>query len=389
MHGNAMQDSHKAKEVAPKVLNVLLLGRTGCGKSTAGNHLISEKGNNAIVQVQEGAVRREWPADVTIGVDQASYPYQSIHFITKERAAETVTQECELMANTITGFRVMDTRGFAPSDTVDPVYLANLQIMREVEAISSKKKLVYHRVLYFLPERNIPERAGGFLQEELEGLWHFYGDTIFRNMVIVVTAHPRSKSIDPDIDNHFEDGAANVVQQIFVEALEKVIHSHEDARLPPCPDIVFIPLRATSESVAAIVRNAQVCERNGIRLKFQKTTCSKCANVIHITRRKGIVSIVGVEIEEGRISIPEKSKCHPAFIPKHTKLAEQFRGPGHTITLRTSRVAERQTAKPVQPSSFSMREERCSNCDHFPNIEGCLRVGEMYQGVRVQHHHDQ
>ena len=301
-----------AEGAALKLLNVLLLGRTGVGKSTTGNKLLNVDGENAANQATEGKLKKECPGMDNGWTLTSSSPMHAC--FNAERGSNSVTQRSEIIVNTEAGF-VVDTRGFAPSYSMRNVFLENLQIMREVTA--SVKGLVLHRILYFLPQRDIPERADGFLQEELAIMWYYFGELVFRNLVIVITAPPRSAAANSNVDTHFGVGATFGVQKIFLEALRNAIHGREDATLSPCPNIVFIRFRASSESVAEIVRDAKVHVPDGIRLDFRKTTCSKCASVIHVRRRRDAASIVGVEVEEGIICIPEESKCHPAFIPKY------------------------------------------------------------------------
>ena len=372
------------------LLNVLLLGKTGRGKSTTGNKLVNADGNNAPNLEAEGKLKREWPPEepaTKVGVDQASVPKRKIRFAA-ETGRKSVTQECAIIANAAAGFRVMDTRGFAPSDFVDTVYLSNLRIIREVVGIASDEEIIFHRVLYFLPERDIPERADGYLQEELQVLWHFYGDKIFKNMAIVMTEHPRSTSTNPNIDEHFGEGTVTKVQETFLEALENAVRVRKDDRVPPCPDIVFIPFRATAESVAEIVRKAKVRDPNGIRLEFRKDTCSKCASVIHIRLRKDTAFIAGADDEEGQIKIPEESKCHPYFIPKYTRALKVVGGVIHLVTLGIPQLLYHILGggNTIWPW-FTNSEEKCAKCECAPKEKGCTKVGDKYLQYEVQHDH--
>ena len=367
--------------VSTWTLDVLLLGSVGKGKSTTGNKLLNVKGtNHATDQVREGALKQVWPTDCDQGNGDVC-----IVFDTKPRVS-SVTQGCKIIANAETGFRVMDTRGFAAYDA-----MGNRQIMQEVVRISTQLGIAFHRVLYFLPERDIPERADGNLQEELAVLWHFYGNSIFKNMVIVMTATPRSTSTSPNIDTEFGEGAVIEVRKIFLEALKKAIHSHEDAKLPPCPDIVFIPLPATADSVAELVRNARIHEPNGIKLEFQETTCSKCGSVIHFRRKIGYAFVAGAdrEVEDEIIRIPEESKCHPALVPKYTKLQKFAGGVGHLATLGIPQGVYRLAGKSdtVWPW-FTNSEEKCEECECAPSVKGCTKVGEMYKCIAVDHDHN-
>ena len=378
------------------MLNVLLLGKTGRGKSTTGNKLINRDGDDPSLWAKDETVKREWPEEPTGENRSDKMSSEPIRFVA-EKSTISVTRGCSIISNTQMGFRVMDTRGFAPSDFTGHVYLANLQIMREVVGITAVKNLRFDRVLYFLPDRDIPERADGYLQEELSVLWHFYGEIVFRNMVIVVTA-PSSKSstrsTNPDLESKFGEGSTEDVKDVFMQAMKQAIDSRENATLPSCPNVVFIPQHATNVSVAKIVRNALALDKDRIKLEFQKTTCSRCASVIHITGRKGNASVAAAEVE-GKIKVPEESTCHPVIIPKYTRLKKVGGGVAHIVTLGIpqgiytayQRFKTGTTGKTLWPW-FKNSEEKCAKCQHAPSVKGCTKIGEKYGSeIVVEHSH--
>lgn len=377
-----------ARSVAvPPKLDVILLGKTGVGKSTTGNKLINADGNNAANQALGGQLKREWPR----GDETNPFPDEPevapLRFDAND-GTQSATRCCAVISNAVTGFRVMDTRGFAPSDVSGNVYRANLQIMREVVRVSTALRLTYNRILYFLPDRDIPTRADGYLQEELAVLWHFFGRTIFKNLVIVVTVVTRSKTKATKLEEEFGEDDAERLRRIFTEALANAIHRREDDDVPPCPPIVFIPPQASSDLAAEIVRNAPICEPTEIKLEFQKTTCCKCASVIHMRREEGGVAIAGVEIKEQKITAPEDTHCHPELVFKHSQLARLVGTGAHIAVLGVGLAIEHQKQKPVWPSFFWPREEMCANCKCEIDVKGCMKVGEMYQGFKVDHHHE-
>ena len=369
------------------MLNVLLLGKTGRGKSTTGNKLINRDGDDPSLWAKDETVKREWPEEPTGKKRSDEMSSEPIRFVA-EKSATSVTRGCSIISNTQTGFRVMDTRGFAPSEFTDNVYRANLQIMREVVGITAVRNLHYDRVLYFLPERDIPERADGYLQEELSVLWHFYGESIFKNMIIVATASPRLKSTNPDLESRFGEGATKEIRDIFMKALKQAIFSRENATPPSCPSIVFIPFRATNATVAKIVRNAVVLDKDGIKLKFQKSTCSKCSSVIRVWKASG-------SKVEKPIKIPEDPKCHPVIIPKYTRLQKVGGGVAHIVTLGIPQgiytayqwIRTGTTGKTLWPW-FTNSEEKCAKCNNSPTVKGCTNIGEKYEQIVVVHSHE-
>ena len=370
------------------VMDVILLGKTGMGKSTTGNKLIGANGNNAKDQALEGILSRSWcPVDDHHHVDRRD-EVLPLSFDASE-GTNSATKGCAVITNKATGFRVMDTRGFAPSDVRTDVYLANLRIVREVVSVSTALGLKFQRVLYFMPEREIPNRADAYLQEELAVLWHFFGNVVFQNMVIVVTVAPRNKTQKTNFVDEFGEPAKKRLKSIFMDALKNAIKTREDAALPCCPTIVFIPPTASNIAVAEIVRNAEVCEPTGINLVFRKTTCCKCASVIYIKRQQDRASIVGVEEEYESIKCPEESHCHPVLIPKHSRVVKIVGTVVHIALLGVVRAYEFWQEERVIPSYFGKTDEKCENCGSAPNIKGCIKVGHMYGELKVVHEHEQ
>lgn len=254
-----------------------MLGKTGQGKSTTGNKLINANGHDADRQAARDDFRVDWPVDA----EHQQQPVVGIPSFEAAQGAQSVTRHCHVITNLATGYRVMDTRGFAPSDSESAANEANLSIIREVVGVSTDIGLAYHRVLYFLPYRDIPERADKYWQDELAVLWHFFGDNVFQNMVIVLTkrarSNPRAARRRPtaNIDDEFGEGAREELQEFFEEALREAIGRREgfEARRPYFPPTVFISSNAAAEDVAEVIRSVNVREPHGINLRFRKSTC--------------------------------------------------------------------------------------------------------------------
>ena len=136
--------------------DILLLGRTGMGKSTTGNKLLGISGG--------------------------------LNCFETGNAGQSVTRECKLLSNEF-NIRVLDTPGFADSQLTRMygVIKSNLHMFRSILRQQEKHDLTFSRVLYFLPCRGPLERADGTLQEEIQVIYEFLGQDVFDIMVIAAT----------------------------------------------------------------------------------------------------------------------------------------------------------------------------------------------------------
>ena len=359
------------------LLDVLLLGKTGQGKSTTGNKLINADGEDAGKQRTHGDLKVDWPEnDETAAGKIPSFEAKA--------GAKSVTNGCRVITNLAEGYRVVDTRGFAPSDVDVAAFKANLEIIRDVVGVTADVGLKYDRVLYFLPFRDIPERADRYWQDELAVLWHYFGVDVLKNMVLVVTKRARKdeterKEPTMKIDDEFGEGAAKEMIEFFEEALKGAIKQREDADVPDCPPVVFLPSNATAEDVAAVVRDVKVGAPEGIELRFRSSTCCKCASVIRYRCEGSGSSATPVEVVENPRQ-QEESTCHPAIIPKYSTLVKIAGGSLHIATLGIPAAVKYtfKWPKKLWPW-FTNSETHCVNCKKAPNESGCITVGATYK----------
>ena len=336
---------------------VMLIGKTGMGKSTTGNKLLNAvtgdnpKGNKWIKQM--------WPQENVGSLKVATNP-----------AAASVTKNCSLMGTMDGEIRVLDTEGFAGSDSED-VHRGNLQVARAIAGVSEALDLSYDRVIYFLPVRGKLEKADRSIQDEIEVMWHYFGDGIFQNMVVATTVQEGIPSTNAP--------KGEEVRRDFSTAMHLAL-TRRGVRPPPCPPVIFLPLKRNSSALRKDIKAAVV---GGIAFKpqFRKDLCAKCAGQLKL---RGSI-VVEVRESDGGIRGENYSKCHPVFIPKYSTLTKIVGGIGHIAALGTVKFYGWMAGKRTWPGLFNS-EEVCANCKNEPGSKGCMRVKvDMYMHQYVEH----
>ena len=355
--------------VANSGYTVLLIGKTGMGKSTTANKLIDAvtEGN----PTGNGNIQMRWPRH-----EEGELKFKTAQL----DDVDSVTKGCTLLSSKGEngGMRVLDTEGFAGSDFPEDVHRGNLQIAREIAGVSSELALAFNKVLYFLPIRGKPEKADKVLQDEINLLWHFFGEDIFKHLVLTCT-------LQGGIPSEYAPKAEDV-QRVFSTAMKLALEKSEVSKekLPQCPPVLFIPIDIDSPTLVEQVKMVQtlVPAAKAFKPEFRREVCAKCAAALYFSD----TTLKGVRVER-EFHGPDQIMCHPIFVPKYSKVKKFFGGIAHVAVLGFAKVHELRTKKATWPGFFNT-EEVCDNCKKAPGAVGCMKVEQKYNhNIVVEHNH--
>ena len=163
---------------ASSSFDILLLGKTGSRKTTTALKLLEwEKYERRIISLNPFSGTEK---DMEVPAPKPESGGGLMH----------LTKDIQAWLNPVTNIRVVDVPGFA--DTIRhpllDLWKKNLSIIYQISRLAEKYS--FSRILYFLPNRGVPERVDGYLKEELQLIYKFFGDQVFNVMVVVRTNHP-------------------------------------------------------------------------------------------------------------------------------------------------------------------------------------------------------
>ena len=399
------------EEEESSYFDVMMIGKTGSGKSTVGNRLLDIDPETKVLmeayRVGEDInnVIKRWDLDC-----------DDKHYFAVGDGKESVTKKCKVLSNEKNKDRVLDTRGFADTENTRKygVINGNLQSFRWILQAQKTHNLRFSRVLYFLPNRGPPERADGTLQEEISVMYSFFGQQIFDVMVVIVTNNKG--------DRYQQAGFSEENFAETSEVFRSAFRMAADTDLPKYPPVVYIaygenPFKkilsadvisdaerlyfspeyttktasgkfwqgADFETSVRMTLDMTRKEMKHVLSKFEgkcfkfEDRCARCAmKVIQQKLPSGTEVPVDVVDVSGSVMKHDDSRCHAFFIPKHSLFVRFVGGVAHLVTFGIGKMYERISKRKTWPW-FTNSEEVCLVCKNPPGSSGCSPVNQCVE----------
>ena len=394
-----------AKNDSIDYYDIMVIGRTGMGKSTTSDKLIIANPDHvrdyrgeqhpdetvANGQVIMGDLTMWLLSNATVEVDQVtkrlkdlimSRSLENPHLQVNEvyQGSGNPTTGCQVVSNEVTKVRVLDVPGFFGEDIGeidgktlgDRVLASGLSIMREILQIQSRIQMKIRRIIYFVPQRGALERSHKILMMELEQMVHYFGRSLFECMVLAATISPEVYDFIPEGVTPFKDSSEATTRKLFLEALTPLLLPGEQLPVDK-PPLIFISLRDSCEAILEKVKNAPVI-RDELRLAFDHRTCVRCGLKAKFlpgenNELKKVACYAG---DDPTASIPyEESKCHPWIISKYWKITKIVGGIAHYVTLKK--------LEGWWPDFRNPDDEVCVECGKVPGQPGCKKIGSRFR----------
>lgn len=269
------------------------------------------------------------------------------------------TEECELFSNETSKVRALDVPGFFGATDADSVAYQgknDVSLMRKVLEIQTAMNMKFRRILYFLPVKGELNRDDAILKLELKWMSYYFGKSIFKSMVLVATipAYLSRQPGMPELPASEKEKSRRIFKEVMNDVLRQA-HANDHADdSPNAPPIIFISMAESCESILEKVKGAPVESDEGLELEFDPNTCINCGIKSAIIKGENVACYFPTgDMSE---AIPyDESHCHPAIVPRFSTY------------LRNPFWFWRQVI---------LKGEQCVHCGKGPDSPGCMQVGK-------------
>lgn len=311
--------------------DVVLLGKTGQGRTTLGSKLLDVKGTDGSrIRLFQSA-----------GEDGEVY------------LSDAEGKSCELMSNEKTRVRVLDVPGFSDSHAKQQATIqANMLIIKWIGTVLSELQLNVRRMVYFLPVRGPLEKADGAMQEELKMLNHYFRRDIFNCMVIVATNPPKERFQQAGFDN----SELEETKEAFQLALNTTVE--EDIE---CPPIVYVSLNDGPKECLSKIQNALVLKESIKPLRIKEDA----GPLYTVKVDESVNAEVGMNVE---------SRCtHPSLNEKYSGAQKIVGGIAYVVLLGIPLAISYITGIGLWPG-FTNSDKVCAECHESLEVDGFVLI---------------